>query len=404
MTPYLPHQERAARAVAHKVTSLGLCLLAGLPRVGKTRSAIRAVEILGETKVLVVTPKAAIPGWLSEIAAVSPTCEFVVTNFEQLKHFEPVYKLVIVDECHRIGRVGKPSLRFKELRRIAGNSRVILSSGTAFVETHNAAFYQFTITRHSPFAQYANFYKWWHDFGLPQTVKVQSRFVEQYTKSKPTLAPILDRYTVTVSQDDAGIKHQAEDKVHVVELSAETKRLIATVQEDNVIEINGEQLAFESDMAVRVAVHQLEYGALKVEGKFYSTSLEVVDYLKATFGDSPDVGFMTHFHSTRELLAKHFKHASMYSSQSHSEGVNLAHLKHFVVINTGYSGASHCQRRERIVNLTRTTAAVVHHITTDAGISADVYRAVSRKKDFNMQMYRAKIEGWGQKQKSKPQS
>jgi hypothetical protein len=57
-------------------------------------------------------------------------------------------------------------------------------------------------------------------------------------------------------------------------------------------------------------------------------------------------------------------------------------------MNTGFSGAKHVQRRDRITNMNVTDDRVVHHIVTSGGISKDVYEAVSLKRDYNLAMFR----------------
>jgi hypothetical protein len=115
---------------------------------------------------------------------------------------------------------------------------------------------------------------------------------------------------------------------------------------------------------------------------------EIIDYCMHHFGDNPDVAYFTHWRSTREKFAGHFKQAQLFSSIAHAEGVDMSHMKHMVIVNTAYSGAKFAQLRERVVNMNRTTKALVHHIVTNGGVSKAVYNAVSAKKDFNLAAFR----------------
>ena len=115
---------------------------------------------------------------------------------------------------------------------------------------------------------------------------------------------------------------------------------------------------------------------------------EVMAYLKRKFKDSEKVGFMAHYRSTRQKLANYFKHAQVFSSNAHAEGVDLSHLDHFVIVNSDFSGAKFIQRRERCTNINRQTPVIVHHITTDYGISKSVYDTLITKKDFTLSLYR----------------
>jgi len=203
------------------------------------------------------------------------------------------------------------------------------------------------------------------------------------------LMPAIDPYVVRMTQIDAGITSAAEDVVHRVALSENTKALIHRVMLHGVATINGAQYGFDSDMGVRAAVHQIESGAVLLDGNLVELdNTEIIDYIRETFGDHSGVGVMAHYRSTREKIKRHLPNVTVYSSDGHAEGVNLSHLDHFVIMNSAYSGAKFVQRRERIVNINRTTDAIVHHIITDAGVSAGVYTTLSAKKNYNVGVFR----------------
>jgi hypothetical protein len=220
-------------------------------------------------------------------------------------------------------------------------------------------------------------------------MRLHGRWVEQYKQAKPEIMDEIRPHIVSLTQEQAGIEFKAVDKVHKVKLSDDTTALIRTIQEDKVALIGGNLVGFDSDIKERVAVHQIETGALLIDEKIVELpNTEVVDYIKETFGDSDGLALMAHFRSTRDKLRQHFPKATIYSSVAHAEGVDLSGCRHLVIVNTCYSGAKHIQRRDRVVNLNRKTEAVVHHIVCEGGISPAVYSAVSRKHDFNLKMYR----------------
>lgn len=386
---YLPHQIEASNKLLATLRERGVALLAGEMRTGKTRSALRVAELSKAQRILVVTKKAAIPGWHSEMKAIKAVKFYNVTNYEQAAKLEPNYDLCIVDESHAVGRPGKPTQRFKALRLITYNKPLILLSGTPAVETHLAYYYQFALSKWSPFAESKNFYDFFRVWGEPSLIRLHGRWVETYTKAKPTVLEAIRPHIVSLTQEQAGIEHKAIDKLHTVQLAPATRELIKTIQDDQVAEIAGELIGFESDIQERVSVHQIETGAILINEEIVELpNTEVVDYIQATFGDSEDLALMAHFRSTREKLKKYFPKATIYSSVAHAEGVDLSMCRHLVIVNTCYSGAKHIQRRDRVVNLNRKTEAVVHHIVCDGGISPAVYKAVSRKHDFNLKLYR----------------
>jgi len=265
---------------------------------------------------------------------------------------------------------------------------LIALTGTPTIETPLGIYHQWCVSKYSPFNQYKSFYKFFRDYGIPDPIWLHGRQVEQYKKYKDTLLPTIEQYAVRVSQDDAGIKHQAQDRLHVVPLESSTKMHIGDLEKQGTL---GNLMVFDTDMGVRAAIHQVEAGAVLYEDELVMLpNTEVVDYLMETFGDAPDIAYFTHFRSTRQKLSEHFKQAQLFSSIAHAEGTSMAHMRHMVVINTGYSGAKAAQLRERVVNMNRDTEALVHYIVTDGGISQEVYDAVSDKVDYNLRAFRGR--------------
>jgi len=386
---YLPHQIETSDRCAAVLKDKGVCLLQGEMRTGKTRTAIRTLDLLGAKRALVVTKKAAIPGWQSEIDATAFNNAYV-TNYEQCAKLGAAdFDFVVVDESHAVSRPGKPTQRWKHLARITRGKRVLLMTGTPSTESLLQLFYQFALSSWSPL-RYKNFYEFFKVWGIPAQIRINGRWVEQYKKARPALLNNMKPWIVTLTQDQAGITHKAVDKVHTVALGAATKGLIATIQRDKVATLAPDVVfAAESDMAERVVIHQIEAGAVLVDEQLIDLpNTEVIDYIKATWGDSEGLALMAHFRSTRMKLEKHFPKASIFSSVAHAEGVSLADFDHFVIVNSDYSGAKFVQRRDRGVNLNKRTDAVVNHIVTDGGVSQHVYTAVSKKLDFTLQNYR----------------
>lgn len=386
---YLPHQIETSDKCAAVIQDKGVCLLQGEMRTGKTRTAIRTLELLGAKRALVVTKKAAIPGWQAEIDATVFGNAYV-TNYEQCaKLHADDFDFVVVDESHAISRPGKPTKRWKHLRRISWDKPVLLMTGTPSTESLLQLYYQFALSERSPL-RYKNFYEFFRAWGVSVQMRINGRVVEMYSKGRPEILEKVAPYIVTLTQDQAGITHKAVDKVHKVALSAATKGLIATIQRDKVASVAPSVVfAAESDMAERVAIHQIEAGAVMVDEQLIDLpNTEVIDYIKKTWGDSEGLALMAHFRSTRMKLEKHFPKASIFSSVAHAEGVSLADFEHFVIVNSDYSGAKFVQRRDRGVNLNKRTDAVVNHIVTDGGVSEHVYTAVSKKLDFTLQNYR----------------
>ena len=381
---FMPHQMRAGGEAANLIHLYGLAYIFGEPRSGKTRAALLVAQQYD--RVLVFTPKQAISGWQTEMDATRIQVE--VTNYEQAGKITGEYDLIVVDEAHNLGKTGKATLRWKNIKKLVGDAKVLYLSGTPVVETPLAIYSQLALSKNSPL-KFVDFFQFFRTWGLPSPLHIHGRVVEQYKLAKPGLMAAVDHLMVRMSQDDAGIVHKAEDRIHRVVLNDSTKARIAALIKDEMYEVAGETIPVESDIQERTSIHQLESGAIKLpDGQIEMLeNTEVIDYLMATFGDEPDVAYMSHFLSTRAKLANHFTKAHMYSSTAHSQGVDLSHYKHLVIVNSGYSGAQFIQRRQRGTNIKRLTPALVHHITTDGGVSEAVYAMTSDKLDFNLKVY-----------------
>ncbi len=273
-------------------------------------------------------------------------------------------------------------------------------SGTAIVESPNSIYHQMTISKYKPFLQ-KNFYDFFKVYGKPYYIKAAGREIQQYDKviteddmstypKKKLLMPVINCFTVYMTQEDAGISKdvQATDKLHYVELNADTKNLYNTLQKDNIAKIGDLDLVCDTTMKLRTSLHMLESGVAKIDNEYIELgNTEKIDYIKKEFGDESDIGIMCHFVGERNLLFKHFKSAQIYSSSAHAEGVDLSHLKHFIILSSDYSGSKFIQRRDRIVNINGSNTTTVNHILVKKAISEQVYKKVSKKEDFNNSTY-----------------
>ena len=395
----LPHQEHFAALVYSQLKSTGYAYLAGKPRSGKTYTAILAYELSDKiNRVLVLTKKNAISGWHKFIDGNTRLKHrYYVTNYEQVSKLKATdYDAVIIDESHNTGAFPKPSMRYKAIRKLCWNMPHIHLSGTAIVESPASIYHQMFISKYTPF-KHKNFYDFHREFGEPYYIKAAGRDINQYDRVKDTLIPYINQFTIYMTQEDAGIDKsiQAIDKLHYVELKQSTSSLYNKLQEDNIIEITLDsekgtsiKLVCDTVMKLRTSLHMMESGVAKVDEEYIDLgNNEKVDYIKKTFGDTEDTGIMCHFIGEKLKLEKEFKYAKIYSSSSHAEGVDLSHLKNFVILSSDYSGAKFVQRRERIININGSASLTVHHILVKGAISEQVYKKVSKKEDFNNSTY-----------------
>ncbi|NCB01181.1 MAG: hypothetical protein EOM67_03315 [Spirochaetia bacterium] len=408
MIKAMSHQIEKAEECWIHLQDKGYVYLAGKPRSGKTLTAILVCEKTSDRiqNILVVTKINAIPGWTKFIEGYLIKKKYTVINYEKLgtateHNSKWTYKLkvnpkdfdlVIIDESHNIGAFPKPSGRWRVIKKVCEELPHINLSGTAIVESPNSIFHQMCFSKYKPF-YHDNFYKFFSEWGKPYCIQAAGRMIQQYDKYQPKLLDEIDQFTVYMTQEDAGISHdlQAQDQVHYVTLDEETKDVYNYLQKHLLVYVEGlpEPIVGDSTMKLRVSLHMVESGVAKIgEEYFLLGNTEKVDYIKNTFGDHEGLGIMCHFLGERKLLEKHFKKAKIYSSNAHSEGVDLSHLSSFVILSSDYSGAKFIQRRERIVNINGSNTLHVLHILVKNAISEQVYKKVSKKEDFNNETYK----------------
>ena len=397
MKPY-KHQVIAAEAALRIIKQFGFVYIFGQPRCGKTYTAILVAERSAVVKnVMVLTKKNAIAGWQKFTEIEGLTKKYTVINYEQLgrvvnnnvafRYHPSDYQLIIVDESHNYGKFPKPSNRYKVLRAFAKDMPHIHLSGTPVIESPCGIYHQMAIGKYTPF-KHPNFYRFHDEFGVKTTKYYGSMSIIEYKGYKPELLIYIDTFTVKMTQDDAGITEKATDQIHYVELLSDTKRYYNDVLQTNIVTMEGEQYLMDTTLKLRTALHQIEGGAIKLDDDYYALGFtEKIDYILDQFGDTDDIGIMCHFIGEQKLLKSIFKNAKIYSSNAHAEGVDLSHLKHFIIYSSDYSGAKFVQRRERIINMNGSNTTTVHHILVKGGISEQVYKAVSNKADFNNSVF-----------------
>ena len=311
------------------------------------------------------------------------------------------YDIVIIDESHNLGAFPKPSNRYKCIKKLCYNMPHIHLSGTAIVESPNSIYHQMSISKYNPF-RYKNFYDFFRVYGKPYYIKAGGRDIQQYDKAKSELLPEINKFTIYLTQEDAGISKdlQAQDVVHYIDLSAATKALYNEFQEHQIVTVDDlilsanyksnkpEKLVGDTVMKLRTSLHMLEGGVAKIDDRYIMLgNREKIDYILKTFGDTKDTGIMCHFVGEAQLLRSIFKKANIYSSNSHAEGVDLSHLHNFIIYSSDYSGTKFIQRRDRIINTEGSNTLQVHHLLVKKAISEQVYKRVSKKKDFNNSTY-----------------
>jgi len=414
----LPHQLATSKLVFDMLRQRKYCLLQGEVRSGKTLTALLALSYSRSiSRILILTKKAAIPGINKfiddpELQSYWSHQQHTVINYEALGRFvertvgksgkplakpisEPQFKLnpddydlIVLDEIHVLGKLGKPSQRYKLLSAFAPDLPWLGMSGTSFVESPNQIYYETSFSSRTPFPQ-KSFYAYFKEWGVPAPIQIgYNEFRETYKQAKPELLTYINDFSVILTQADAGIQATATDELHFVPLSNLTRTYYNKLQSDRILHLPPHTVVADSIMALRTKLHQLEGSTIKLDDDYIQLpSLEKVNYIKQVWGDLPSVGIMCYYKEELNLLQQHFKHAQLYSSIRHAEGVDLSHLDHLVIYSFGFSGSKFIQFRDRQTNVNSNSQNIVHFLLTRDAISHQCYDAVSTKRDFNSAIF-----------------
>lgn len=413
------HQLEKSQELFNLLKIYKFAYLNGEVRSGKTLTALLALSKSKSIKrILIITKKAAISGitkflhdpelqtyWTHQthhtlnyeaIGKIKPRTESksgkaLAKPIKELKlNINPDdYDFIIIDEAHRLGKVGKPSQTYKVIKSVVQDKPFLCMSGTPVVESPNHIYYQMSVSSKTPFPQ-NNFYDFFRDWGIPTYLKLHGRMITQYKLARPELQTYIQKFTVTMTQTDAEIDQssKAVDQLHHIQPSAGFIQAYNELYRTKLLQVQDKTLVADSTMKLRTSLHQMESGIVLIDNTPHNLGFrEKVDYIKQTWPDSPKTGIMAYYRAEYELLTREFPNSEIYSSISNAEGVDLSHLDNFIIFSFGFSGAKWTQLRNRIVNINSTTESIVHVLLIKDSISISIYEAVNKKQVFNDSLF-----------------
>ena len=365
-------------------------------RTGKSHIALA----LGNNfkKVLFVTKKKAIGSIESDYQMAGYDYDFEVTNYEQLHKYKSVYHLIVYDESHGLGALGKPTLKTKEAHRIASNGAyVILMTGTLLPENNAQIFHQLWVSQNTPFS--GNFYQWFRNFGTPALKYTSYGQVQDYTnvsydKIKKYIEPIMLTYT----QKEAGFVSNINEIFCTIEMQPSTYAGIKKLQKDKVIIGKYGDILADSAVKELGKVHQMYSGTVKYEsGDSIVFDDSKAIYIKNSFAGQK-LAIFYKFKAELVAIKSHLdvtdsieefnttdKHIAL-QIVSGREGINLSKADSIVYYNIDFSAVSYWQSRDRMTTITRSESNV-YWLFSKGGIEWQIYKAVSNKKDYVTQTY-----------------
>ena len=400
------YQQKIAGEASNLLRNFGIAYLCMEVRTGKTLTAFHAAGLYGARKVLFVTKLKAISGIRKDFEGSGAKLDLYLINYEQLHKCEADFDLVILDECHCLGQFPQAAERTKELKRICTGKPIIYLSGTPSPESFSQFFFQFWVSSFSPWKDYATFYKWHKEYGIPKVKYIYNRQIADYsqTKKEMVLADI-SRYMITYTQSEAGFESFVDEEIIRLPMSEKVAWAIRTLKRDKIFTTRAGEVVL-GDTAVKEMnkVHQLCSGTVKTEdGNAIVIDYTKAEYIRESFGGRKIAIFYKYVAEEMQLRVQfggrihtdpmEFNKAgpeAVFISQVQSgrEGINLSTADCLIMYNIDFSAVSYWQARARLQTRDRTDAAKVYWLFTDGGIEEKIYGVVQGKKDFTTRHYK----------------
>lgn len=401
------YQEKISSEASALLMRYKIAYLAMECRTGKTLTALAAANKYGAKSVLLVTKLKAIPSIKSDYALLAPSFSMEVTNYESVHKCAGKFDLVILDEAHSLGAFPKPSQRTRAVKAVCGGLPIVYLSGTPSPESYSQLYHQFWVSSFSPFATFPNFYKWANAFVEKRQKKVNGNMLNDYSVArKDKIDACVKKYFIDYSQEEAGFDANIEEHTVVVPVSQWTKRAIAQLQRDKILQWNDTVVLGDTPAKMLSKMHQLSSGSVIDEaGQHIVTDPSKALAIRDMFHGKRKAIFYV-YQSELDLLRETFPNYTLVPEEfqqsadsemvfigqvrSVREGVRLDKADVLLFFNLEYSYLSYEQGRNRLASKERTSPAVVYFICSDCGIESDILDAVHGKQDFTLSYYKHK--------------
>jgi hypothetical protein len=367
-------------------------------RTGKTITALETCKKYDAKKVLFITKIKAFSSIESDYKNFGYIYDLTIINRESLHKIETNdFDVVIIDEVHGYTSYPKPSKYHKDIKSRFGNIPMIFLSGTPTPESYSQYYHLFTLSNHSPFKEYSNFYKWANEYVDIQLKYLGYAQVKDYSNARKKDFWHLIRHSIlTYTQEQAGFTTSINEMVLECEMKPITHAIIKKLHKDLVvISKDGKEIIADTGVKLQQKTHQLFSGTIKFEdgtyrvidtskaefikekfkgykiGIFYKFVAEL-EMLKSVFGNELTTD-LDEFNSTDKNIALQIV--------SGREGISLSKADYLVFLNIDFSAVSYFQARDRLTTMQR-KENTIFWIFSKGGIEEKIYKAVQKKKDY----------------------
>jgi tRNA A37 threonylcarbamoyladenosine biosynthesis protein TsaE len=373
-------------------------------RTGKTLTALGSLDLMSVNRVLFITKKKAIGSIVKDYESLSPGYELEVINYESLHKVQVKgWDAVVCDEAHSMGAFPRPSKRAKQVKTllIANNPYVILLSGTPTPESFSQMYHQVYGIQTNPFNSFKTFYKFAKEHVNTVQRKINGFMVNDYSNAKQSVLHQMQPYMISYTQREAGFETSITENVLTIEAPEIIYKLCNKLKKDLVIE--GQEHVILADTSVKLMqkLHQMYSGTVKFEdGKSMVLDTFKAEYIKNYFKDKKIAifyKFKEEYNALKEVYGSNIcntleefcnteKNIAL-QIVSGREGISLKEADALVYYNIDFSATSYWQSRDRMTTKKRLNNNV-YWVFTSNGIEPDIYKAVTKKKDYTLKHFK----------------
>lgn len=386
----------------------GMLYLAMQVRTGKTLTSMGICEKVGAGHVLFLTKKKAMSSISSDYDLMCPNGFSIwIMNYESMHKLPDIeWDIIIVDEAHTLGAFAKPNKRAKQVKDMVSKckSKVIFLSGTPTPESYSQMYHQVYGIPTNPFSKYANFYKFAKDYVNVKQRKINSMMINDYSDGMDSIIDAMKPYTISYTQQQAGFVVKTTENFLEVEMMPKTYAMVNSLTKNRVLEGKDEVVLADTSVKLMQKLHQMYSGTVKFE----SGKSMIFDYSKAEFIYSKFRGkkigifykFKEELNAIRDIFGddittdlsvfKDTEKSIALQIISGREGVSLREAEFLVYYNIDFSATSYWQSRDRMVTKDRLNNTVYWVFAKD-GIEHDIYKAVSKKKDYTIRHFKRDV-------------
>jgi len=377
-------------------------------RTGKTTTALETCKKVNAKRVLFITKIKAFSsieydywdfGYLDKF-------DLTIINRESLHKIETNdFDVVIIDEVHGYTSYPKPSKYYKDINSRFGNIPMIFLSGTPTPESYSQYYHLFTLSNHSPFNKYSNFYNWANDYVDIKLKYLGYAQVKDYSNArKNDFWHHIRYYILTFTQEQAGFTTEVKENVLKVKMKPITYAITDKLIKDLVVtsSVSGKQIIADTGVKLQQKVHQLFSGTIKYE----DGTTQVIDDTKAQFikekFKGKKIAIFYNFVAELQMLSQVFGAENLTSNLdefnttdknialqivSGREGISLAKADYLIFLNLQFSAVSYFQAKDRLTTMERKSNDI-YWIFAENGIEEKIYKSVMNKKDYTNETFK----------------